>query len=109
MLDLNNKSVDTSEAMTFAHPLHVTSRANTWRRLLAEFVGTFFLILVAAGSGVVGTTYPGSVPLESAAAAASLIVLVLVLSLGRISGAYFNAVGASCTSVRNALDPQTPG
>ncbi len=74
-----------------------------WRRLLSEFIGTFLLVLVAAGSGVVGTKYPGSVPLQSAAGAAGLIVLVLILSLGRISGAHFNAVVTIGFALRNVF------
>lgn len=74
-----------------------------WRRLLAEFIGTFMLVLVAAGAGVMGTKYPGSVPLQSAAGAVGLIVLVLILSLGRISGAHFNAVVTVGFAMRNVF------
>jgi aquaporin Z len=74
-----------------------------WRRLFSEFIGTFFLVLVAAGSGVVGTKYPGSVPLQSAAMAVTLIVLVLILALGRVSGAHFNAVVTVGFALRNVF------
>lgn len=103
MIDMGNEIVNTNEAITFVQSSQVTLRGIEWRRLLAEFIGTFMLILVAAGSGVVETKYPGSVPLESAAAAASLIVLVLVLSLGRISGAHFNAVVTIGFALRNVF------
>ncbi len=103
MIDVGNEIINTSEAITFAQSSQVPLRGIQWRRLLAEFIGTFMLILVAAGSGVVGTKYPGSVPLQSAAAAASLIVLVLVLSLGRISGAHFNAVVTISFALRNVF------
>jgi aquaporin Z len=103
MIDVNNEIVNNSEAITFVQPALVPVRGIIWRRLLAEFIGTFMLILVAAGSGVVGTRYPGAVPLESAAAAASLIVLVLVLSLGRISGCHLNAVITIAFALRNVF------
>ena len=36
-------------------------RSNEWRRLAAELIGTFFLVLVAAGAGVVNAVTGGSV------------------------------------------------
>ena len=38
-----------------------------WRRLFGEALGTFFLVLVAAGGGVVNARSPGQVPLDTAA------------------------------------------
>ena len=32
-----------------------------WRRLIAEFVGTFFLVLVAAGAPMVARQHPGTI------------------------------------------------
>lgn len=64
----------------------------TGRRLFGEFIGTFLLVLVAAGAGVMEAKYPGTVPLPSAAGAVAMIVFVLIQALGRISGAHFNAV-----------------
>jgi aquaporin Z len=78
---------ETLHSVMMFHDPHLMSR-----RLLAEFLGTFLLVLVAAGAGVMGTKYPYSVTLQSAASAVAMIVLVLILALGRISGAHFNAV-----------------
>ena len=33
-------------------------RKQEWRRLVSEFVGTFFLVLVAAGGGMMGKPSP---------------------------------------------------
>jgi len=74
-----------------------------WRRLLGEFLGTFMLVLVAAGAGMMETRYPGSVPLPSAAMAVALMVFVLILALGRISGAHFNAVVTLGFALRNVF------
>ena len=30
-----------------------------WRRLFSELLGTFFLVLVAAGGGMMGQAFPG--------------------------------------------------
>lgn len=50
MVDLNNKIIDTSEAMAFAQPLHVTLRGNTWRRvpgyLSAQLLGAITAALL---------------------------------------------------------------
>jgi aquaporin Z len=105
MIDESNKIVNENVTIALAQRSHMKlydSRL-VWRRLLSEFIGTFLLVLVAAGSGVVGTKYPGSVPLQSAAGAAGLIVLVLILSLGRISGAHFNAVVTIGFALRNVF------
>lgn len=74
-----------------------------WRRLFSEFIGTFMLVLVAAGAGVIGTRYPGTVTIQSAAGAVGLIVLVLVLALGRISGTHLNAVVTIGFALRNVF------
>lgn len=60
------------------------------RALLAEFTGTFFLVLFAAGAGVVGAEVPGSVNGTSGALAPGIVLGVLVLILGPICGAHFN-------------------
>jgi aquaporin Z len=63
-----------------------------WRRLLAEVVGTFFLVLVAAGAGVVGAVVPGSVSRNAAVVAPGLMVLAVILAIGSLSGAHLNPV-----------------
>jgi aquaporin Z len=32
-----------------------------WRRLFSEFLGTFFLVLVAAGGGMMGQAFPNTI------------------------------------------------
>jgi len=61
------------------------------RRLLAEAIGSFCLVLVAAGSGVIGARFPGTINVQSAGVAVAFVVVALILMLGRTSGAHFNA------------------
>ncbi|WP_405015805.1 aquaporin [Kitasatospora sp. NBC_00070] len=61
-----------------------------WRRWAAEGVGTFFLVLVAAGAGVVGAVTGGGVGPSAHAVAAGLTVLALIYTLGETSGAHLN-------------------
>jgi aquaporin Z len=61
-----------------------------WRRLLAEFGGTFFLTLVAAGGGAVNTVSHGQVGRAAAVAAPGLMVLALIYTIGETSGAHVN-------------------
>jgi aquaporin Z len=61
-----------------------------WRRLLAEFGGTFFLVLVAAGAGVVNAVSHGQVGRAAAVTAPGLMVLGLIYTIGETSGAHVN-------------------
>ncbi len=61
-----------------------------WRRLISEFLGTFFLVLVAAGAPMVGYLYPGTVSRNAAVVAPGLMVMAIILFMGRVSGAHLN-------------------
>ena len=61
-----------------------------WRRLIGEVVGTFFLVLVAAGGPMVDTAVPGSVGRAAAVVAPGLMVMSVILFMGRVSGAHLN-------------------
>lgn len=61
-----------------------------WRRLLAEAGGTFFLVLVAAGGGVVNAVSHGQVGRAAAVTAPGLMVLALIYTIGETSGAHVN-------------------
>ncbi|WP_329572038.1 MIP/aquaporin family protein [Kitasatospora sp. NBC_01266] len=60
------------------------------RRLGAEGVGTFFLVLVAAGAGVVAAVTGGRVTPAAQAIAPGAMVLALIYTLGVTSGAHLN-------------------
>ena len=61
-----------------------------WRRLVSELVGTFFLVVAAAGAGMVEALYPGTVSLGMAVVAPALMVMGVILFMGKISGAHLN-------------------
>jgi aquaporin Z len=59
-----------------------------WRRLFSELLGTFALVLVAAGGGLLHAK--GQIGLGAAVVAPGLMVLAIILFMGAISGAHLN-------------------
>ena len=60
------------------------------RRLLGEFTGTFFLVLLGPGAVMVEALYPGSVGPVGIALAFAFAVATVVFALGPVSGAHIN-------------------
>jgi aquaporin Z len=61
------------------------------RRLFAEVLGTFFLVLVAAGGGMVNARFGGhAIPAPALVVAPGLMVLSIILFMGTVSGAHLN-------------------
>ena len=63
------------------------------RRLGAEFLGTAMLLAVVVGSGIMGETLAGgnvAIALLGNTIATGAILVVLILTLGPVSGAHFN-------------------
>ena len=61
-----------------------------WRRLFSELLGTFFLVLAAAGGGMMGQAFPGVISHGAAVVAPALTVMAIILFMGKISGAHLN-------------------
>ncbi|HUY66998.1 MAG TPA: aquaporin [Acidimicrobiales bacterium] len=61
-----------------------------WRRLFGELLGTFFLVLVAAGGPMMDAAIPGSVGRAAAVVAPGMMVMAVILFMGRVSGAHLN-------------------
>ena len=61
-----------------------------WRRLFSELFGTFLLVLAAAGGGMMGQAFPGSISHSAAVVAPALTVLAIILFMGKVSGAHLN-------------------
>jgi aquaporin Z len=60
------------------------------RRFFSEALGTFFLVLVAAGGGVVNTATNGTISLTALVIAPGLMVMAIILFMGKVSGAHLN-------------------
>jgi aquaporin Z len=61
------------------------------RRLFSELLGTFLLVLVAAGGGMVSARFGGSaVPYTAKVVAPGLMVAAVILFMGTVSGAHLN-------------------
>src|SRR5271168_1444893 len=61
-----------------------------WRRLISEALGTFFLVLAAAGGGMMGHAFPGVITHTDAVVAPALTVMAIILFMGKVSGAHLN-------------------
>ena len=61
-----------------------------WRRLFSELLGTFFLVLVAAGGGMMSQAFPGTISRQAAVVAPGLMVMAIILFMGKVSGAHLN-------------------
>jgi len=60
------------------------------RRLFSELLGTFLLVLVGAGGGVVTALSHGAISRSAAVAAPGLMVMAIILFMGAVSGAHLN-------------------
>lgn len=58
-------------------------------QLIAEVIGTYFVIFAGCGSVAVNKIY-GSVTFPGVCVTWGLIVMVMIYSVGHISGAHFN-------------------
>ena len=79
------------------------------RRLTAEFVGTFFLLLAVVGSGIMAeklSTDVGLQLLENSFATAGALTC-LILTFGRVSGAHFNPVVTLWARLDGGIDNRT--
>jgi aquaporin Z len=71
-----------------------------WRRLISEVVGTFLLVVAAAGAPMVGAAYPGTVGLAMAVTAPALMVLGVILFMGKVGGAHLNPAVSCAFALR---------
>ncbi len=72
-----------------------------FRRLFSEIWGTFLLVLVAAGGGVIGaTSFGGDLTLAMKALAPGMMVMGIIFFMGTISGAHLNPAVTIAFAVR---------
>ena len=74
------------EVRDFGNPDH------EFRRLFAELFGTYLLVVVAVGAGVVDQASGGAVGGGGKVVAPALMVTAIVLFMGTVSGAHLNPV-----------------
>src|SRR5215472_15093435 len=82
---------------SIGQPNSVASEFDFWndryegRRLFSELLGTFFLVLVAVGGGMVSARFGGNaVPYGAKVVAPALMVAAIILFMGTVSGAHLN-------------------
>ena len=81
-----------------------------WRRLFSEVLGTFLLVVVAAGAPVVDAVSHGQVPLDAQVVAPGLMVMAIIYFMGMVSGAHLNpAVTLSFAARGNFPWSRVPG
>jgi aquaporin Z len=69
-----------------------------YRRLFSELLGTFFLVVVAAGGGLLHAK--GEISLSAAVVAPGLMVMAIILFMGAVSGAHLNPVVSFAFALR---------
>jgi aquaporin Z len=69
-----------------------------YRRLFSELLGTFLLVLAAAGGGLLHGK--GEISLTAAVVAPGLTVLAIILFMGAVSGAHLNPVVSLAFALR---------
>jgi aquaporin Z len=82
---------------SLGHPNSITRATDfwddryEWRRVFSELLGTFFLVLVAVGGGMVNARFGGqAVPYGARVVAPALMVMAIILFMGAVSGAHLN-------------------
>jgi len=88
---------ETSLVDTFAN---FQDSSQEWRRLFSELLGTFFLVLVAAGGGMMGQAFPDTISRTAAVVAPGLMVMGIILFMGKVSGAHLNPAVTLAFSLR---------
>jgi aquaporin Z len=86
----------------FIQPLEDFQNPNQkWRRLFAELLGTFFLVLVAAGAGMMSHAFPDTISRTAEVTAPGLMVMAIILSMGKVSGAHLNPAVSIAFAMRH--------
>ncbi len=74
--------------------------AHEWRRLFSEAWGTFLLVVVAAGAGVVAARSGGAITLAMKVTAPGLMVMAIIYFMGAVGGAHLNPAVTLAFAVR---------
>ena len=71
-----------------------------WRRLFSELYGTFLLVIVAGGGGMMSQAFPNTITRTAAVVAPGLMVMGIIMFMGKVSGAHLNPAVSIAFSVR---------
>jgi aquaporin Z len=74
--------------------------AHEWRRLFSEAWGTFLLVVVAAGAGVVSAMSGGAVTMSMKVTAPGMMVMAIIYFMGAVGGAHLNPAVTLAFAVR---------
>jgi aquaporin Z len=74
------------------------------KKYLAEFTGTFFLVLIGTGAIVVDQETGGKVTHAGISAAFGLAVLAMIILFGKISGAHINPAVTIALAINNSIE-----
>ena len=85
-------------ALEFGSKAQFDDPSLEWRRLFSELLGTFLLVLVAAGGGILHAK--GQISLTAAVVAPGLMVMSIILFMGAVSGAHLNPVVSLAFALR---------
>jgi aquaporin Z len=98
-----NPGPDTS---ALPNEVHADADTNSWplvaKRLLAESFGTFLLVSVDCGGAVIGSL-DGEITSVARSMATGLVVMVMIYSIGNVSGAHFNPAVTTAFALRGAF------
>jgi MIP family channel proteins len=72
------------------------------KRLLAESFGTFLLVTVDCGGAVIGSL-DGEITAVARSAATGLLIMVMIYSIGNVSGAHFNPAVTAAFALRGVF------
>jgi len=84
--------------LAFGNPDDFADPRLAYRRLFSELLGTFLLVLAAAGGGLLHAK--GEISLAAAVVAPGLMVLATILFMGAVSGAHLNPVVSIAFALR---------
>jgi MIP family channel proteins len=98
--------MNTASAGLLPNDVHADADTDSWslvaKRVLAECFGTFLLVMVDCGGAVIGSL-DAEITAVARSAATGLLVMVMIYSIGNVSGAHFNPAVTAAFAMRGAF------